>query len=243
MLTRLFHYSVALGLSAVVLFSCRGKDGDPGPQGDAGAAGTTGAKGQPGGSAVLYTKSGFVRGTLSGLRADGVTPINESFDYQFRRETNSLSTPDNYANGTVVRDTEQAGLYKFSIERADSSSGGTLRLAFKAPLDLSQDAVVTSAYFNFNKDLGNNEVMGVDGNFTLMRGQAPPTVQVTNVRYSRSSGLLTGDFYWEAGEGTVSTTLYQYHSFSGSGKPFTVSGSFSVQAPLVTSFRKGAPSN
>lgn len=152
MLTRLFHYSVALGLTAIVLFSCKGKDGDPGPQGDAGAAGAAGAKGQPGGTAVLLTKGGFVKGTLTGFRADGVTPLNETFNFEYLHRNENLYT-------SSVRETEVTGVYEFNVQRADSLTRSVFRLNFYAPLDLSTNQL-SYIEITYNKDLGNNKLLG-----------------------------------------------------------------------------------
>jgi hypothetical protein len=232
-LTRLFHYSVALGLSAILLFSCKGKDGDPGPQGDAGTPGVTGPQGQPGSRASNLAKSGFVKGTITGFRADGVTPLNETFDYQYQYLRYKLST-------TCVRETESPGIYEFTVERADSLTGSSFRMVFFAPLDLSASGV-TVLDFDYSKDLGNNKLLGVDGYLSQSTGQSG-IARLTNLTYNQSTGLLTGNVTWTAGSSAVPNSDFVNENSSGSGRPFTLTGSFSVQAPLVTSFRRSATS-
>ena len=233
MLTRLFHYSAALGLSAVLLCSCKGKDGDPGPQGDAGTPGVTGPQGQPGSLASHLTKSGFVKGTITGFRADGVTPLNETFDYQYQFLPYKLST-------TCVRETESPGIYEFTVERGDSLTGSTFKMVFFAPLDLSASGV-TVIRFDYSKDLGNNKLLGVDGYLSQSTGQTG-LARLTNLAYNQSTGLLTGNVTWTAGRSDISNSDVVNENSSGSGRPFTLTGSFSVQAPLVTSFRRGVTS-
>lgn len=234
MLTRLFHYSVALGLSAILLFSCKGKDGDPGPQGEAGTPGVTGTRGQAGGPAVLLSKGGFVKGTITGFRADGVTPINESFNFEYQDEEYKLYN-------SAVWETEEAGVYVFNVERIDSLTGSTFLMSFRAPLDLSAH-VVSNADFYYSKDLGNNRMLGVEGRMYHHWGPAE-IVKLTNLAYNQTTGLLTGNIAWTAGSSTVSTNESGYGNYSASGQPFTLTGSFSVQTPLISSFRKGVKSN
>ncbi len=233
MLTRLFHYSVALGLSAIVLFSCQGKDGDPGPQGEAGTPGVTGPQGQPGNRASYRAKSGFVKGTITGFRADGVTPLNETFDYQYQFLPYKISS-------TCVRETESPGIYEFTVERSDSLAGSSFSMVFFAPLDLSASGV-TAIRFVYSKDLGNNKLLGVDGLLSQSTGQSG-LAQLTNLAYDQSTGLLTGNVTWTAGGSDVPSREFVSENSSGSGRPFTLTGSFSVQAPLITSFRRGVTS-
>ncbi|MBD0257166.1 MAG: collagen-like protein [Cytophagales bacterium] len=233
MLTRLFHYSVALGLSAVVLFSCQGKDGDPGPRGDAGTPGVTGPQGQPGNRASNLTKSGFVKGTITGFRADGVTPLNETFNFEYQYLNYRIST-------TSVRETESPGIYEFTVERGDSLTGSRFRMVFFAPLDLSASGV-TVIDFDYSKDLGNNKMLGVDGYLSQSTGQTG-LARLTDLAYDQSTGLLTGSITWTAGGGDLPNRELVNENSSGSGQPFTLTSSFSVHAPLVTSFRRAATS-
>src|SRR5579872_5955009 len=80
--------SVAI-LASALLFNCQGKTGDPGPIGATGAAGangaagTAGATGATGPDALAPFVNGAFSGTITGTRADGVTPINETFSYTY----------------------------------------------------------------------------------------------------------------------------------------------------------------
>jgi hypothetical protein len=230
MLTRLFHYSIALGLSAIVLFSCKGKDGDPGPQGDAGTMGAAGAKGQPGSPASYWRKGGFVKGTITGLRADGLTPIEETFNYEY---TDGFLDLDFDA----VRETNRPGVYEFGVYRLDSASKGYFNLTFRAPLDVSADTV-SLIRFQYNKEVSNSQLWSAYGSLRQYQGK-PTVAQLSNLAYNRNTGMLTGNFTWTAGGASTSS----YFNYSASGRPFTVTGSFSVLAPVVTSFRKGVRSN
>ncbi len=231
MLTRLFHYSVALGLSAIVLFSCKGKDGDPGPQGDPGVAGL---QGQPGSRPTSVFKEGFVKGTITGFRADGVTPLNETFAYEFN--DTRLASYYNY-----VRQTNHPNVYEFNIMRTDSLGRSSFDMTFRAPLNVSADTV-NRVILSYNKDLSNNMVLGVEGSFWRSSGKAT-TVQLTNLAYNQSTGVLTGNIAWDVNNESVFTESLSYYNFSASEKPFRLTASFSVRAPLFTSFRKSTKTN
>jgi hypothetical protein len=231
MLTRLFHYSVALGLSAVVLFSCQGKDGDPGPQGDAGVAG---AQGQPGSRPNGRIKDGFVKGTITGFRADGVTPLNETFAFEFN--DTRLTRHYNY-----VRETNKPNVYEFNIRRVDSVGRSSFEMTFRAPLSVSADTV-TRMELSYNRDLSANQVLGVEGFLQQPYGK-PTTVRLTNLAYDQNTGLLTGDIGWNVTHEAIFTEGGTAYNYSGSERPFRVTASFSVRAPRFSSFRKGVNVN
>jgi hypothetical protein len=175
-----------------------------------------------------------VKGTITGFRADGVTPLNETFDYQYQYLNYQLFT-------TSVRETESPGIYEFSVERGDSLTGSSFRMIFFAPLDLSASGV-TVIDFDYSKDLGSNKMLGVDGYLSQSTGVSN-IAKLTNLAYDESTGLLTGNITWTAGSTEAAASAFVNENSSGSGRPFTLTGSFSVQAPLVSSFRRGVTSN
>ncbi len=228
-LFKLLRPGVVLGLSTIMLFSCKGKDGEPGPQGDAGQAGV---QGQPGARPDSRTRQGFITGTLTGFRQDGVTPLNETFRYEFR-EANDL----NYFN--AIREAGQPGVYNISVQRGDSLGDNRFNLRFRAPLSFATDTI-TDVSIRFSKELTNNQLLGVDGNYYSYRGR-PQVMKLSNLAYNQATGTLTGNYVYNATNESVSTSTLGYSSFTASGRPFTVTGSFDVMVPLVTGFRKQAP--
>jgi hypothetical protein len=73
-------------LVSAMLFNCQGKTGDPGPIGAPGAAGSNGANGANGAAGPDATApyvNGALSGNITGTRADGTTPINETFSYTY----------------------------------------------------------------------------------------------------------------------------------------------------------------
>ncbi len=71
-------------LAAAALFSCKGKDGEPGPSGAAGAQGPAGATGVQGPAGQNYQQAyenGFIKGTIKGTRRDG-SAFEEPFEYK-----------------------------------------------------------------------------------------------------------------------------------------------------------------
>ena len=230
MLTRLFHYSVALGLSGVVLFSCGGKDGDPGPQGDAGVAGV---QGQPGSRPSNRIKDGFVRGTITGFRADGVTPLNETFAFEFKDMR--------YVRADYVRETNTPNVYEFNIIRVDSVGRSAFAMAFRAPLNLSADTI-TRVELTYNRDLSAHQVLGVYCLLQQPYGK-PTAVQLTNLAYDQNTGLLTGNIGWNVTNETIYNERGSATNYSASKTPIQVTASFSVRALRLSSFRKGVNVN
>jgi hypothetical protein len=230
-LSKLLRSGIVLGLSAITLFSCKGKDGEPGPRGDAGAGGPAGVQGQPGVRPGSRVKQGFVTGAITGFRQDGVTPLNETFRYEFT-SVSDLST------FSSVRETKHAGVYDFAVQRGDSLDTQRFTLRFRAPLTLAADTVI-STDIRFSRNLSNSQVLGVDGNYYQYNGR-PQVVKLTNLAYNPQTGMLAGDYVYNAVNENVGTSTMSYSSSTGSGKPFTVTGSFNVQVPMVTSFRMGA---
>ncbi len=230
MLTRLFHYSVALGLSAVVLFSCGGKDGDPGPQGDAGVAG---AQGQPGIRPSYRVKDGFVKGTITGRRADLATPLNETFAFEF----NDVR----YVRNNYVRETKTPNVYEFNIMRVDSLGRSSFDMTFRAPLSLSADTIKRVG-LTYNRDLSAHQVLGVNCLLSQPYGK-PAAVQLTNLAYDQNTGLLTGNIGWNVTNETIYNERGSATNYSASQTPIRVTASFSVRAPRLSSFRKGVSVN
>lgn len=95
---------------ALLIVSCQGDEGEigpAGPQGEQGIQGLQGIQGTPGQNGKdAYEKLGFVEGTITGVRRDGI-PFNETFKYEY----SNLS----YSNG--FKFDNALGKYFYIIDR------------------------------------------------------------------------------------------------------------------------------
>lgn len=86
---RTLVYSLLVG---AILAACAGEDGEPGPQGDLGERGDVGDQGTKGQAGLgTATKTGFLEGTVAGMRKDG-TAFNEAFKYEYTFENTQTSS-------------------------------------------------------------------------------------------------------------------------------------------------------
>jgi hypothetical protein len=158
--------AATLTLSSFIFIGC--KKGETGPKGDQGAAG-------PAGPVINMTSGGFITGTITGTRKDGV-PFSEPFNYTYY-------FPGMGGSGTL--DSSGTNSYNFSLQRQEAdifsnnycsinvnttsktASTGTLNLNMTFEKTLS-----STKYFSFNGSVG--------------------SVPVTSLSYNASTGVFSG---------------------------------------------------
>ncbi|MES2731346.1 MAG: collagen-like protein [Bacteroidota bacterium] len=215
-----------IGACAFMLCACNGKDGAPGPTGDPGAIGDAGALGPKGKDASTFIKNGTVSGKITGFRKDGITPLNENFQYGYQ-----FSSFDNRA---IMKETTTAGMYEFSFTLYDSISfNKRFQLIFEAPLDLSSISVI-DAQVIYSKLLDVTKVLEVQARFYTIAGKPTSPFTFTDMSYNQTTGLLTGNYVWQAENKYVDNS---YSSSTSTNLPLTVTGQFSIPFQQVSSFR------
>jgi hypothetical protein len=204
-------YCVALAFSlGTVLSSCT-KDGNVGPKGNQGEAGPAGDKGQTG---SLYFKNGFITGTITGTGKDEVTPIQETFRYEY----SGSDAPYVFkANGNQ---------YFFNLHRLDSLNRGNASLSFSTPADFSS-AAFSSARIEYYKKVTDGQYKQLSGSLTLSQFTTTPPGAITDYQYNEANGVLSGSYTWYTDNQSVNNETYRYSSTSSTGQPFTVKGTFS----------------
>jgi hypothetical protein len=204
-----FYPALLLGLLSL-LAACQ-SDGEVGPKGQNGANGPAGDKGPTG---SLYYKTGFIRGTITGTGKDGVTPINETFNYEFSGSQLPL---------IFTQSTEGNFCYPW---RTDSTNTSSISMGFTASADFTT-AKVRNLYLNFYKKTGATQYKELGGQLSVYSAGVESPATITRLAYNPATGLLTGDFTWRVEPTTGSS---QYYSRSSTGRPFTVTGAFSFTA-------------
>ena len=110
---RNYNSVLAMLIAGLFFISCEGEEGPPGPQGNQGDQGEQGPQGDPGADgadgSTPYVIDGFIKGTLTGTRRDGTTPINESFDFQAKYDTEGFKD-------------EGGGFYSLSLARSTAEA-------------------------------------------------------------------------------------------------------------------------
>ncbi|CAA9283981.1 MAG: hypothetical protein AVDCRST_MAG56-3955 [uncultured Cytophagales bacterium] len=200
---------VALALGT--FFSSCTKDGDIGPKGDPGEAGPAGDKGQTG---SLYFKNGFLTGTITGVGKDGVTPIGENFRYEYTG-----------SNAPFIYQTSGSQYY-FNLYRVDSVNRSHASLSFTMPSDFSA-AQFTYGRVQYYKKVTDGHYKELTGDLLLSQFSVPPPGAITDFSYDENTGVLSGRYTWTTNNQHVSNTTLRYLSTSSTGKPFTVTGTFS----------------
>ncbi len=165
------------------------KKGDTGPTGAAGTNGTNGT--------VPVSTDGFIKGNVSGTRADG-TAFNEAFDFK------------NYWSGSSgTLDSNSAASYDFKIIRGvDVFGANSASITVNTTTKTATTGNITLNDFSFSKSLGTNKRF----DFTL---SSSPTATITGLSYTPSTGLYTGSY-------TFSVLGFQ----NSTGNTATISGSF-----------------
>lgn len=137
--TRLFFYSL---LTASLLVSCKGEDGEPGPQGDAGLQGNSG---------TILSKSGSIQGTITGTRRDGVA-LNESFTYEFTYQA---------LEGISFNSNEET--YDLGIQRTTETETGYIYLGFDVEEKgtPNERLIGDNFEFSFIKELSETSLLSV----------------------------------------------------------------------------------
>ncbi len=215
-------FSLALLLSTATVFTaCTPEDGNVGPKGTQGQTGPAGAAGDRGNHGALLHKGGFVAGTITGMGSDGVTPLNETFRYEF----SGTATP------VILRDNGDA--YVFSIERTDSLANANTKLVFTTTPNFSS-AQFQSGQLRFYRKVSDARYVHLAGSVTIVQFTADSPGTITNFRYDAATGLTTGNYTWTGGGFTGTSGQNYYYGFSTTNRPFQVTGFFSFVA------RKGA---
>jgi len=211
-----FYFALLIG-TATGFTACQPEDGNVGPKGVQGENGPAGPAGDKGRSGTLLNKSGFITGTITGKGKDGVTPINETFRFEYTED-----------NGPMILD-EFDGQYRFTVTRADSAASSNLELAFNTPTDFSS-AQFHSAELYFYKKVSDVQYKLLEGKLNLYRYTTTAPGKITNFKYDPSTGIVSGDYVCTANNAHVLTTTENYISITSTGQPFTVTGSFSIVA-------------
>lgn len=203
--------------TATAFIACQPEAGNVGPRGTQGENGPAGPAGDKGRSGSLLNKGGFITGTFTGKGKDGVTPLNETFRFEYTSD-----------NGPMFF-YETEGQYHFTLVRADSAAFSNMEIAFRTPLDFSV-ARFYSADLDFYKKVSEAQYKTLAAGLSVYEnaGAAPGTI--TNFRYDPVTGIASGNYTWTADNTNVRTATEIYNSNTSTDQPLTVTGSFSVVA-------------
>lgn len=185
-----------LFISALII-SCKGDDGEIGPVGPQGAAGATGAPGTPGTpgtngetgsegpegpkgeSADYYYKSGFIKGTVTGLRSDD-TEFSEEFEF-------------NYEYDIFGWEVNQTG-HQLNVDKTNNliTYDSWLNIVITSPNKGEEGMTIAVSYLSFRieKLLESNQLFEID-----VRDKG--TTEISNFYYNPTTGDLSFDLTTE----------------------------------------------
>lgn len=192
----LFRYLIMVFIGSALL-SCNGEDGEDGPvgplgpEGSAGAPGPTGPDGVDGVTGAMgptgpagpigdvpegYPENGFVRGTISGLRNDGLE-YSEEFVYTLDGDI------------TPIWEYGPWGEYVYLVKKNHIQYKPLVRMTIQVN-DKEESYIsawISGFSIDFQKVLEDNKVFKVNARYTS-KGV------VTNPAYDPATGILTFDF-------------------------------------------------
>lgn len=161
-------YSLAVIILLSVL-SCKKEDskGPAGPQG-------------PQGPSLQLANGGYISGTISGTRKDGVN-FNESFNYNYY-------FPNATGSGTL--DSNNVNYYSYNFSR-QTNNPTTYNWASFSIAAISQTATTGSLAFSFyySKELGGNKIFLFGATTTSLS-----TTTLTNLSFNSATKELSGSF-------------------------------------------------
>jgi hypothetical protein len=168
-------------LTAVALFNCKGKDGEPGPAGtpgEKGVAGAPGAQGLPGQSFQQARENGFIKGTLKGTRRDG-SAFEEPFEYKIAYSSEGFEKAN---DNTHVLD-----LYRTEKPFVNEEMWGAyLKVLVNSKGAANQEVKFNSFYLTFMKQLtaGTRNLFYFNGSAEFALSQVVlPVSRVNNATY------------------------------------------------------------
>ena len=211
-----FYFALLIG-TATGFMGCRPEDGDVGPKGVQGENAPAGPAGDKGRSGTLLNKSGFITGTVTGKGKDGVTPVNETFRFEY--------TDD---NAPLIFE-EINGGYLLPLTRTDSSQVSSAEFYIYTSLDFSSARFIETT-LSYHKKVSESQYKFLQGQMSVYENTNAAPGEITNLRYDSATGILSGDYSWTADNTDVATDTDNYRSSTSTGQPMTVTGSFSIMA-------------
>ncbi len=212
-----FFYFALLTGTATGFTGCQPEAGNVGPKGVQGENAPAGPAGDQGRSGTLFNKSGFITGTITGKGKDGVTPVNETFRFEYTED-----------NAPLIFE-EIDGGYTLHLARADSSPVSVAEFHLHTSLDFSSARFIESTLY-FHKKVSESQYKFLQGRLSVYENTDAAPGKVTNLRYDSAAGILSGDYSWTANNKEVFTETVHYRSSTSTGQPMTVTGSFSIAA-------------
>lgn len=211
-----FYFALLIG-TATGFTGCQPEDGNVGPKGIQGENAPAGPAGDKGRSGTFLNKSGFITGTITGKGKDGVTPINETFRFEYT-----------YDNAPLIFD-EIDGGYVLPLSRADSSQVNFADFYIHTSLDFSSARFIESTVY-YHKKVSESQYKFLQGELSVYEHTDAVPGEITNLRYDSATGILSGDYSWTAYNTDVFRETDHYRSSTSTGQPMTVTGSFSIAA-------------
>jgi hypothetical protein len=182
--------SVLAFASVLLIFGGCKKEGPAGPTGATGSAGSN----------YSMPSDGYIKGTITGTRADGITPINISFNHAYYQSIGTM-TPGGWWVDTAFSFTRYNGSVQSSQNNNISLYFDITNLSSSTP---SVWASTTAGQFWQND--GNTKIFDFSFN-------SSSTITITNFSYNNSTGVVSGSF-------TVNI------SSTSTGYPATITGTF-----------------
>jgi hypothetical protein len=211
-----FYFALLIG-AATGFTGCQPEDGNVGPKGVQGENAPAGPAGDKGRSGTLLNKSGFITGTITGKGKDGVTPLNETFRFEY--------TDD---NAPLIFE-EIDGGYLLPLTRTDSSQVNFTEFYIQTSLDFSSARFIESTVY-YHKKVSESQYKFLQSQLSIYQNTPAAPGKITNLRYDSATGILSGDYLWTADNTDVATDTDHYRSSTSTGQPMTVTGSFSIVA-------------
>ncbi|MBC7390034.1 MAG: hypothetical protein H7329_12530 [Opitutaceae bacterium] len=160
---------------SLLLFSCKGPKGDPGPIGEKGISGSNGNS---------YDDN-FSEGYING-KVTGIGPEGKSYLIPFNLTTGGFQ--DESYNYTMVGDSIQFWISRGDYTRKDSLTFGSLSLRFKLKSFYSKESISSNSQltYEFHKREKDGNIYKVSQNLYNLR--------ITALNYDSLTKILKGDF-------------------------------------------------
>jgi hypothetical protein len=211
-----FYFALLVGM-ATAFTACQPEDGNIGPKGTQGENGAAGSAGDKGPNGTLLNKSGFIMGTITGKGKDGVTPINETFRFEYTED-----------NAPLLFE-EINGGYFLTLARVDSSQASSAEFHIFASPDFSSAQFIATE-LEFHKKVSDAQYKFLEGTMDIYQYTDAAPGKITNFKYDAGTGIVSGDYSWTADNTDVNTETNNYNSSTSTGQPLTVTGSFNLLA-------------
>jgi hypothetical protein len=191
---------IIVSFAAAIVFGGCSKDGEIGPQGAQGPTGPTGPQ------SSAFTEGGFIKGTVTGTRRDGV-PFSFDFNDKY------YDFPDYFSLYAPTNN------YYFYLERypvSNSSQNGKIAVSFSLSSLSSTSPLNPSLQMNHFVDMGNNNELWfyINGamSFVFTSFSYDSLSHVLNANFTGTDNVGYNSTYNPVSiTGSVQTTMKRYY--------------------------------